>query len=191
MKHKIILASKSPRRKELLKKIIKDFLVISSNVDESSIKATSPLLFAKKASVLKAQAVAAKQKRAIVIGADTIVLLGKKILGKPKDKDEAIAMLKSLSGKTHKVITAIAVAFPGKKIITDTTTTKVKMKKVSTKTIMEYVKSGKPMDKAGAYGIQEIEEIFIDHILGDYDNVVGLPVYKLQKLLALHLQPVN
>jgi septum formation protein len=184
MKHKIILASASPRRKELLKKIVARFRVIASGVDEESIKATSPLIFARKAAISKARAVAAKHKDSIVIGADTIVLLGRKILGKPKDRQDAIAMLKSLTGKTHKVITGIAVVFPGPKVISGITVTKVKMKKVSDREILDYVKSGRPLDKAGAYGIQEIEEIFIDKIEGDHDNVVGLPVRQLQKILS-------
>ncbi|KPJ66710.1 hypothetical protein AMJ44_08040, partial [candidate division WOR-1 bacterium DG_54_3] len=114
----------------------------------------------------------------------TIVVLGKKILGKPKSKKEAIAMLESLAGKTHKVITGIAIVDSETfEKYADYEITKVKMKKVADKEIIDYVKSGKPMDKAGSYGIQEIEEIFIDKIEGDYNNVVGLPVGKLKKLL--------
>ena len=184
MKHKIILASASPRRKELLKKIIPSFRVVTSGVDEESIKAASPIVFARKAAISKAAAVAVKHKDSIVIGADTIVVLGRKILGKPKDRSDAIAMLKSLAGKTHKVITGIAVIFPGSKIVSATAITKVKMKKVSDKEILDYVNSDRPLDKAGAYGIQEIEEIFIDKIEGDYDNVVGLPVRQLQAILS-------
>jgi septum formation protein len=123
-----------------------------------------------------------------VIGADTIVVLGKKILGKPKNNQEALAMLKSLAGKWHRVITGIAVAFPDGKIISDIDITRVKMKKVSDKEMLDYVNSGRPLDKAGAYGIQEIEEIFIDKIDGDYDNVVGLPVYKLKKILSRRIK---
>ena len=184
MGYKIILASASPRRKELLKKIVRDFRVITGGVDEASIKAASPLLFARKAAILKAKAVAAKHNNSIVIGADTIVLLGKKILGKPKNKKEAIAMLTSLAGRTHRVITGIAVIFPGLKVVSDVAVTKIKTKKVSAEEILDYVNTGRPLDKAGAYGIQEIEEIFIDKIDGDYENVVGLPVFKLKKILA-------
>lgn len=188
MRHKIILASASPRRKELLKKIVRGFRIITGSVDESSIKATSPLQFARKAAIVKARTVAAKHKQSIVIGADTIVVLGKKILGKPKNKKDAIAMLTSLAGRTHKVITGIAVIFPGSKIISDVEVTKIKTKKISAKDILDYVNSGRPLDKAGAYGIQEIEEIFIDKIEGDYDNVVGLPVYKLKKILSRRIK---
>lgn len=184
MKHKIILASASPRRKELLRKIVGNFQVVESGVDESQISKASPSAFAKKAAILKAKAVAQKNKNAIVIGADTIVVLGKKILGKPKDKNDAINMLKCLSGTMHKVITGIAVISPDGKIVSDFETTKVKMKKVSNKEILAYVESGNPLDKAGAYGIQEIDDIFIYKIDGDYDNVVGLPVLKLKNILS-------
>lgn len=184
MKTKIILASASPRRKELLKKIVKNFRIIPSQVNESDIATPSPSLLAIKIAVLKAKDVAAKNKKAVVIGADTIVVLGRKILGKPKNKKDAVAMLKSLSGKTHKVITGLAIIFPNHKMITSATETSVRMKKISGKAILDYVKTGSPMDKAGAYGIQEIEEAFIDKISGDYDNVVGLPVRKLQAIIA-------
>lgn len=184
MKHKIILASASPRRQELLKKIVARFRVITSGVDEEGIEAASPIVFARKAAINKARAVALKHKDSIVIGADTIVVLGRKILGKPKNQRDAITMLKSLAGKTHKVITGIAVVFPGQKLVSATSVTKVKMKKVSEQEILDYVNSGRPLDKAGAYGIQEIEDIFIDKIEGDYDNVVGLPVRQLQMILS-------
>ncbi len=184
MKHKFVLASASPRRKELLAKLLQHFRVVNSRIDESNIRADSPLQFAMKAARAKAKAVAAKYKYAVVIGADTVVVLEKKVLGKPKDHDEAIAMLKSLAGKTHKVITGIAVILPCQKIISDSAVTKVTMKAISDQEILDYVKTGSPLDKAGAYGIQEIEEIFIDRIEGDYDNVVGLPLFALQKILS-------
>ncbi|HLD34843.1 MAG TPA: Maf family protein [Patescibacteria group bacterium] len=186
MRHKIILASRSPRRRELLRKIVKSFRVIESNVDESLIRAKTPLLFAKKAAAAKAKAIAEKHKNSIVIGADTIVVLGRKILGKPKDKKDAAAMLKSLSGTTHKVITGLAVIIPGKKMISSYALTRVTMKKISPQAIADYVDSGRPLDKAGAYGIQEIEDPFIEKIDGNYDNVVGLPVAQLEKILLFH-----
>lgn len=183
MAFQMILASGSPRRKELLKKIVKKFKIITSGVDEAKIKALSPISLAKKSALLKAKAVASKHKNSIVIGADTIVVLGKKILGKPKNSQEALKMLKSLSGTTHKVITGLTVIAPGQKIITRAVVTKIKMKKVPFKYINEYVRSGNPLDKAGGYGIQEIEELFIKEIDGDYDNVVGLPVLCLKQIL--------
>jgi len=181
----LILASASPRRKELLKKIVEKFKVIPSNVDESTIPAQTPEAFAVKAALAKAGDVALKHKNSIIIGADTIVVLGKKILGKPKSRRDAIAMLKSLVGRTHRVITGIAVVDSETFAkYADFVVTKVTMKKVKGKEIRYYVKSGRPMDKAGSYGIQEIEEIFIDKIDGDYENVVGLPIRRLKKLLC-------
>ncbi len=184
MKETIILASASPRRKLLLKKIIKSFKILPSAVDEAKLKSKTPEGFAIKAALAKAEDVAKKKKNAIIIGADTIVVLGKKILGKPKNKKDAYKMLKMLSGKTHKVITAIAIidceTFHK---VADYGVTKVTMKKVSDKTIQDYVESGKPLDKAGSYGIQEIEGEFIKKINGDYNNVVGLPLKLLSKLL--------
>jgi septum formation protein len=182
---KVVLASASPRRKELLKKIVRTFKISPSRVNESKIKARTPEALAVKAALAKAEDVALKHRNAVVIGADTIVVLGKKILGKPKSKKEATAMLKSLSGRTHQVITGLAVVDSETFAkIADFVVTKVKMKKVPIEEIQAYVKSGRPMDKAGAYGIQEIEEIFIDKLAGDYDNVVGLPVRRLKELLC-------
>ena len=176
-----VLASASPRRKVLLKKIIKNFRVIPSRIDESAVRGKTPAAIAVKAALAKALDVAGRHPRATVIGADTIVVLGKKILGKPKNRQAATAMLTSLAGKTHQVITGLAVV--GKNAFSTFVTTTVRMKKVSARTIADYVATGRPLDKAGAYGIQEIKETFIDKIDGDYDNVVGLPVAALRILL--------
>ncbi|MFA4967405.1 MAG: Maf family protein [Candidatus Margulisiibacteriota bacterium] len=184
MPKQIILASASPRRKELLKKIVKKFTIVPSKVNEVEIFAPSPVKFAKKAAMAKAKDIASRHPGSIVIGADTIVVLGKKILGKPKDRKDAISMLQSLAGKKQRVITGLAIVDLGREIfISDHEETIVKMKKVSKKDIVDYIKSFNPIDKAGAYGIQELDEVFIDRIEGDYDNVVGLPVNKLRKLL--------
>ena len=181
---RVILASASPRRAELLKNIIQNLEVKPSRVDETKIKAKTPDAFAVKAAVAKAKAVAAKNKDAIVIGADTVVVLGKKIIGKPRDKKDAVRILKSLSGRIHRVITGIAVIdTKSGETLTHHEITKVKMKKLKLKEIADYVATGSPLDKAGGYGIQEIEAIFIERIDGDFDNVVGLPVAALLKLL--------
>jgi septum formation protein len=186
MRKKIILASKSPRRKQLLKELFKNFKVSPSLLDESKITAKSPEAFALKAAIAKAEDVALKHKSSIIIGADTIVVLGKTILGKPKSKKEALSTLKKLAGRTHKVITGVAVIDSDSlKTYAGYEVTKVKMKKVSSKEIDAYVRSGRPLDKAGSYGIQEIEEVFINKIEGDYENVVGLPLNKLKKLLSM------
>ncbi len=181
----IVLASASPRRKQLLKRAIKNFEIVPSHVDESKITYNSPEGFAVKAALAKAEDVALGLVNCLVIGADTIVVLDNKILGKPKDEKHAIAMLKSLVGKTHRVITGIAVMDSDTgKILADFVETDVKMRNVPEQKILDYVKSRRPLDKAGSYGIQEIDSIFIDNIYGDYDNVVGLPIKKLKELLA-------
>lgn len=185
MKNKnIILASASPRRAELLRKIVRRFKIIPSRLKEAEIFGTTPEDFAVKVAIAKAAEIALKHKNALVIGADTIVVLDKKILGKPASPRDAVRTLKKLSGKTHRVITGIAVidseTFRAR---ADYEATEVRMKRVTEREIREYVKTGKPMDKAGSYGIQEIEEIFIAGIKGDYDNVVGLPTRKVKALL--------
>jgi septum formation protein len=177
----VVLASASPRRVELLKKLFKRFQVCPSQVDEAGITARNPKEYALKAALAKASFVSVRFRDALVIGADTIVVLAGQILGKPKSKKEAVGMLRKLSGKTHSVITGIAVVdSKTQEIALDLAETRVKMKKIKDKDIFDYVGTGAPMDKAGAYGIQEIE--FIDRIAGDYDNVVGLPVLKLKAL---------
>jgi len=181
----IILASASPRRKQLLEAIIKDFDIVASCIDESEIKAETPILFAVKAAVAKARDVALKYKNSIVIGADTIVILDGKILGKPKSKEEAISMLESLSNTTHDVVTGLAVInSDGLNEQSGYEVTKVTMKELSREEILEYVKSGSPMDKAGSYGVQEIKDKFVKKIEGDYNNIVGLPVNLLIRFLS-------
>ena len=188
----IILASASPRRIELLKLIVKKFITIPSQVNEATIKAKSPEAFAIKAALAKAWEVALQNRQAVVIGADTIVVLGKKILGKPKSQKAARLMLKALAGKEHRVITGLAVVrAETAEQSTDFGITKVKMKKVGEKEIAEYVESGRPLDKAGAYGIQEIEEIFIEKIEGDYYNVVGLPLQLLKRMLQNYFGKIS
>jgi septum formation protein len=189
MTKKIVLASASPRRRELLKKLIRSFTIVPSSVDEAKITAHSPEAFVIKAALAKAGDVALKKQNTIVIGADTIVVLGKKILGKPKNKKEAINTLKKLVGKTHQVMTGLAIVETetGQKS-TGLEITKVTMKKVSDQEIKAYVDSGRPLDKAGSYGIQEIEETFIAKVDGDYENVVGLPLQLLKRLLTPFLK---
>ncbi len=181
---RVVLASASPRRAALLAGVLANVEVVPSRVDETKITAKTPEAFAVKAAAAKAKDVGKGLKDAVVIGADTIVVLGKKILGKPKDAEDAVKMLKSLSGKTHRVITGLAVLdTKTRRFVTHHETTKVKMKKLPLEDILGYVMTGSPLDKAGAYGIQEIEEMFVERIDGDFDNVVGLPVAALLRLL--------
>lgn len=181
MKKDIILASKSPRRKELLEQINLNFNIYTEETDETFDKNLSPAEIVEYLAYKKASAVADKGLQdSIIIGADTIVMYNEEILLKPKDEQEAYASLEKLSGKTHSVYTGIS--------IIDTTTnhnytssaiTEVRMKTLSNEEINFYIKTGEPMDKAGSYGIQGIGAIFIEGLNGDYFNVVGLPISKL------------
>ena len=184
----IILASASPRRRELLENMGLDFRVIVSEADESSIDNTvPPEIYVQQLALLKAATVAKsiiKNKKAIVISADTIVVSDGQILGKPKCYSDAENMLKSLSEKTHSVYTGFCVmrlsdAFTVcKNVRTDVT-----FKKLTDEKIKGYIKSGECMDKAGSYGIQGLGAMLVDKIDGDYFNVVGLPVSKLSRVL--------
>jgi len=183
-KVKLILASGSPRRIELLKMLGCKFQVIPSKIEEKINSCLSPIQNVKVLSRQKALDVASKISDGIVIAADTDVILDRKILGKPKSKKEAYLMLKKLSGKEHRVITGIAVVDAKTKIIRQATvTTKVKFRKFNRSLINKYVATGDPLDKAGAYGIQVKGSLLIESIKGDYFNIVGLPLNALNQLL--------
>ena len=175
----LILASQSPRRKELIKKIVKEFTVIPANIDESELHIPACDLPAE-LSKEKAYAVFAKYPNDEVLSCDTIVILDNKVLGKPKSEDDARAMLKALSGRKHVVISGYTYISKDKEI-TRTVRTYVYFNKLSDKTIEEYIKTGSPMDKAGAYGIQDDEFGLVNHIEGSYDNVVGFPVEDIKQ----------
>ncbi|SHH94283.1 Maf-like protein [Clostridium grantii] len=182
----IVLASASERRRELLSRLTENFTVIVSDFDESSVEFTGELEnFVMEIAKGKALDVLDKlEQQAIIIGCDTIVAIDDKLLGKPKSKEEAINMLKSLSGKVHQVCSGIAIidSFTGK-ISTDFVTTHIKFSQISEANIIKYVDTGDPMDKAGAYGIQGIAGIFVEEIKGCYYSVVGLPINKLNSML--------
>lgn len=181
---KIILASKSERRKELLKKICKNFDIVESNFDESKIDEKDPVMFAINCALGKAKEVGERFPDNTVIGADTIVYHNGEIIGKPQNYEEAKKILKKLSGSRHQVITGIAIYNKNEnKILTDYDISFVKFKELSEEEIEEYLKTEDFRDKAGAYGIQNINDKFVDYIEGDFDNIVGLPVKKLEKLL--------
>jgi septum formation protein len=180
----IILASSSPRRKELLEKIGIRFKVDPSDYPEDLNSDLSPEDLAKSLSSGKALNVAKKYPDAIIIAADTFGVLKGKILGKPHTADEAEAMLRSMSGKSHRVITGLTVIdSASQKSITSTVETRVYIKKLSSEEISNYVKTGEPLDKAGAYAIQGLGSIIVEKIVGDYYNVVGLPLNTLVKSL--------
>lgn len=183
---KIILASASERRKELLARLVKDFDVVVSDFDESSIIFKESIdTYVKSIALGKALDVKEKlSDDAIIVSADTIVTLESTILGKPKDKDEAFKMIKSLQGRSHKVYSGIVVMNTAKNVIKqESLCTEVTFSKIKDDEIIEYINTGEPLDKAGAYGIQGIGGIFIKEIKGCYYNVVGLPLNKLKSML--------
>jgi len=182
----IILASASPRRAELLKRMGLKFIQRESTVIENAVKEQSPEAFVKKLALLKAQEVASNFKKGIVIGADTVVVYKEQIMGKPRDLNEAVEMLQLLSGSIHRVISGVALvdAETGKFLV-DSETTKVYFRKLSKKEILKYVGTGEPMDKAGAYGIQGLGGILVKGIEGCYNNVVGLPLAKLFEMMKV------
>lgn len=181
-KIQIVLASKSPRRRELLSLITNDYDVLVSNVDESVNDNLSPKEKIESINLKKAEAVKKIRKDAVIISADTAVFVLGKQFGKPKNKEEAKNMLNALSGKTHSVITAFTV-INGEKTVTKSVETKVTFRKLTEKEIEDYIASPEPYDKAGGYGIQGKAALFVRKIDGDYMSVVGLPVCALKQTL--------
>jgi len=181
---RIILASASPRRKELLEKIGLKFEVDASNCVEEVDPALEPDELTRRISLTKAKSVAPRYKDALIIAADTIGVIGKKLLGKPHTADEARKMLAQISGKSHEVITGFTVLdTASNKVFSGTVNTKVYIKKLTGQEIAAYVRTGEPMDKAGAYGIQGLGAVIVEKIEGDYYNVVGLPLSALAEVL--------
>lgn len=176
-----LLASKSPRRKEMMNQISSSFLTFSPDIDESvSLDLKDPIKIVKDISLRKAKKAKEEYKDLVIIAADTIVVFDNKIYGKPKDEEDAKKILRELSGNTHEVITAYTL-IKDEKIITNTVTSKVIFNDLSDELINGYVKSGSPLDKAGAYGIQD-NDIFpiIKSYVGSYDNIKGFPVTEIQ-----------
>jgi septum formation protein len=179
----LILASASPRRRELLTQAGIPFTVQPADIDETHRPGESPIAFTQRLAREKAEAVFATHPTATVLGADTIVVCDQQILGKPADKKDATRMLRLLSGRDHQVITGIAlVSQSGTQ--TRAVSTTVTMKPISEEEIAAYIATGEPMDKAGAYAIQSGAAAFIPQIDGDYTNVVGLPVKLVQQMLS-------
>jgi len=185
IKKNIILASSSPRRKQLLSQLGLEFSIISPSFDENKFSLSTKPESVQKLSLYKAKSVCTKLTiSALIIGADTVVIHEDKILGKPKSREEAFEMLKMLSGNTHHVITGIAVVDTDTgKEYTSYDITYVKFNKLSDTQINDYIDNMKPYDKAGAYGIQELPPEFVKEIDGEIDNVIGLPTKILIKLL--------
>jgi septum formation protein len=184
MKKPLILASNSPRRKDLLRQIGVDFSVDPADVDERVLPGESPEVYAVRVAFDKARVAAARNGTGIVIAADTIVVLGDEILGKPADAADAERMLMMLSGKEHRVITGLVVMDTATgKSLSRTSITRVWFRSLAPREIISYVATGEPLDKAGAYGIQERGALLVDKIDGCYFNVVGLPLSLLGELL--------
>jgi len=184
---KIILASASERRQELLGRLIEKFDIIVSDFDESKVLFEGSVdRYVKDVALGKALDIKNKlnDDDAIIISADTIVTLDHKILGKPKDEEDAFKILKSLQGRKHSVYSGIVVINTAKNVIKqESLATEVTFSEISDDEILEYIKTGEPLDKAGAYGIQGIGGIFVKEIKGCYYNVVGLPLNKLKFML--------
>ena len=173
----LILASKSPRRRYLLKQAGLDFSVIPSRVDEKSVPASSPGNYVKTLAELKARDIAAQHPESWVIGADTIVFINHTILGKPKTREDARNMLRQLSGKTHEVLTGYCIGCESQgDYFSETVKTDVLFKVLTDQEIEWYVHTDEPFDKAGAYAIQGLGTFLVKSISGSYTNVVGLPV---------------
>ncbi|HXN86295.1 MAG TPA: nucleoside triphosphate pyrophosphatase [Candidatus Binataceae bacterium] len=172
---KLILASGSPRRRELLNRAQIDFEVIQSGIDEIRRPGESGSEYAPRMAREKALAVSTQHPNRIVLAADTIVVCDGDILEKPRDASDASRMLAALSGRTHTVITAFAIASDGKILASEAVASQVTFRELSVKEIANYIATGEPFDKAGAYGIQGIGGGFISHVEGSRDNVMGLP----------------
>ncbi len=183
---KLILASASPRRQELLKEMGAEFDVHPSAVDESTILADHPRTFAIRASFAKATDVSQQvTEDALVIASDTVVTLNMKLYGKPRDESEAFHFLRELSGLSHQVITAVAIARGGKEFtMMNSETTRVTFRDLSDAEIRNYIATGEPFDKAGGYGIQGEGGSLVKEIHGDYFNVVGFPCFLVKEMLT-------
>lgn len=182
---KLILASSSPRRKDILQQLGLKFDIISSNIEEVFDKNLNPEEVAKSLAYQKAYDVASNLKgEYLIIGSDTIVVLNNEILGKPYDEHDVYSMLRKLSGKTHQVMTGLCVYnTKDNSYLAETDINMVRFREISDEEIASYIKSGEPFDKAGSYAIQGLAAVFVEHIEGTYSGIVGLPIYTLDKML--------
>jgi len=182
----VVLASASPRRQELLKRLVSDFMIIESDFDENSVKFSGSCPdYVMESSLGKAMNVAGRLTRpSLVVGCDTIVSFENKVLGKPSDYNEAFSMLRMLSGRVHQVYSGITLINTENHVVKkDFVVTGVMFSVIDDGEIRRYIESGEPMDKAGAYGIQGFGGVFVEEIHGCYYNVVGLPLNKLNKMI--------
>lgn len=180
----MLLASQSPRRKELLQRLVPEFKTVPANIDESQRKEELPQDYVLRMSQEKAKTVQKNYPKELILASDTIVALDKNILGKPQDKEDAFSMLKSLSGKTHKVYTAMCL-LENKKEMTTVESCDVTFYPLSDEDILKYLATEEYVDKAGSYGIQGQGALLIEKIAGDYYTVMGLPIAKLNRMLRV------
>jgi septum formation protein len=179
----LVLASASPRRQELLRSAGITFEVQPADISEDSVSGESATQCAERLAQEKALAVARKRRADLVLGADTVVAIDGQILGKPADSHDAVRMLRLLSGRTHQVITGVCLVVDGRSTTANESTI-VTMSEITEQEIRDYVATGEPMDKAGAYAIQGIASRWIPRIEGDYSNVVGLPIARVYRMLT-------
>ena len=177
---KYLLASQSPRRAELVRYITDEFEILPSDCDETVPDGIEPEEIPELLAARKALSVSRLKKDRLVIGCDTVVIIDGVILGKPHTPDRAISMLKTLSGRTHTVVSGVCICYKGK-TMSFSQKTLVSFYELSEEEIRDYVQSCKPLDKAGAYGIQDKGGLFVREISGDYYNIVGLPVARLKR----------
>lgn len=182
---RLILASRSPRRAELLSRLGLTFEVLPAEIDESYLGDEMPVEHAERLAREKAIAVAREHPEALVVGSDTIVIVGSDVLGKPRDAADALRMLRRLSDREHQVYTGVAVVW-GSRIHSAVEEVKVRFRPLDDRECEEYVATGEPMDKAGAYGIQGFGSALVRSIEGDYFAVMGLPVVRTLELLRRH-----
>jgi septum formation protein len=181
---RIVLASASPRRKQLLEQLGLRFEVEPSDYEEDIAPGSEPREMARKLSLGKARAAAQKHRKALIIAADTLVVLGDRVFGKPHTNAEAREMLRTLNGKPHLVITGFTVLDTETgKVVSRSVETRVHMRKLTLKEIDSYVRTKEPLDKAGGYAIQGRGAVLVERIEGDYSNVVGLPLSAMAESL--------
>ena len=180
----LVLASASPRRRELLARIVPAFRVVPSLADETSVGKADPVAFAVAAAILKARDVGDRNPGSTIIAADTVVSLDGEIFGKPAHRDEARATLRKLSGRRHRVITGVALyRKEGERLLTGYEESSVRFRPLDEGTVETYLDTEDHVDKAGSYAIQEVRDAFVEELVGDYDNVVGLPLRLVGEML--------
>jgi septum formation protein len=186
---KLILASSSPRRAEILTAVGWPFTSVTAGIDETHRPQEQPVEYVQRLAKEKAQAVASSLESGLVLGADTTVVVEETLLGQPHDQDDARRMLRLLSGKWHQVLTGVAIVRVSGKSQVDYETTRVRFAEMSEKEIDWYISTGEPKGKAGAYAVQGAAALFIEEIQGDYFNIVGLPMRLVFEMVKAMCKP--